>query len=92
MAFDGKRLINHVIQTIESVQEDFCGSLCFMEHNCVSYNVEIISGSSEARKCELNNSTHKEHPGDLQKFNNFIYRGTEVMQPEILYAGCLLFD
>lgn len=54
MAFEGKQLINHVIQTIEDVLEDFCGSLCFMEHDCVSYNVEISSGSQLATKCELN--------------------------------------
>ena len=89
MAFDGKRLINHVIRTIDSVQEDFCGSLCFMEHNCVSYNVEMISGSPVARKCELNNSTHKEHPEDLKQFDNSIYRGTEVIlfNPKFFIPG-----
>lgn len=83
MAFEGKQLINHVIQTIEDVLEDFCGSLCFMEHDCVSYNVEISSGSQLATKCELNNSTHKEHPGDLRVKNNYIYRGSEVIVPLI---------
>jgi len=78
MAFDGSRLINHTIRTIEFVQEDFCGALCFMELSCVSYNMEITSGSSIATKCELNNSTHIEHPNDLVQQSNYIYRGIKV--------------
>ena len=87
MAFDGKRLINHLIRTIESVHEDFCGSLCFMEHSCVSYNIKTTSGSPIAAKCELNNSTHKDYPQDLKSEDNYIYRGTEVIQPSILNTG-----
>ena len=74
MAFDGHRLINHVIRTIEFVERDFCGALCYMEHNCISYNMEIIGESSTARKCELNNSTHNEHPEDLRPWNNYVYQ------------------
>ena len=83
VAFDGNRLVNHIIRTIESVQVDFCGSLCFMEHNCVSYNMEIIGGSSTATKCELNNATHNEHHGDLKQwsnYSNYFYRGIKVSE------------
>ena len=83
MVFDGKRLVNHVIRTIEFVQVDFCGSLCFMEHNCVSYNMEIRGGSSTATKCELNNATHNEYPGDLKQRNNYTYHGIKVSKPYI---------
>lgn len=79
-AFEGKRLVNHVIRTIQHVQEDFCGALCFMEHNCVSFNVEMTSGSDTATKCELNNATHHEYPNDLKPWNNYIYRGTKVSE------------
>ena len=97
MAFDGSRMINHIIRTIESVQEDFCGALCFMEHSCVSYNMEITSGSSIATKCELNNATHNEHPNDLLQQNNYIYRGIRVSEyftPITVYPNnaCSLFQ
>ena len=29
-------------------------------------------------KCELNNSTHNEHPGDFKLWSNYTYRGSEV--------------
>lgn len=81
MAFDGRRLINHVIRTIEFVERAFCGALCYMEHNCISYNMVIINGSSTASTCELNNSTHNEHPEDLRPWSNFVYQGTNVSKP-----------
>jgi len=52
-----------------------------MEHNCISYNMEIIGESSTASKCELNNSTHNEHPEDLRPWSNYVYQGTNVSKP-----------
>ena len=49
-----------------------------MEPNCVSYNMEVIEGSPSIAKCELNNSTHHEHPDDFKPSPNYIYRGSEV--------------
>ncbi len=49
-----------------------------MEPNCVSYNMEVISGSPSVTNCELNNSTHNEHPDDLKPWQDYIYRGSEV--------------
>lgn len=49
-----------------------------MEPNCVSYNMEDISGSPSIAKCELNNSTHNEHPDDFKHLSNYNYRGSEV--------------
>ena len=74
--FLGKRLINHVIKSLEIVQENLCGALCFMENNCVSFNTEIRGGSSS--KCELNNASHNEYPQDLQPWTNYTYRGAKV--------------
>ncbi|KAL9961339.1 hypothetical protein ACROYT_G030257 [Oculina patagonica] len=70
--------MNHVIRTVESFVNNFCGVLCFTEPNCVSYNMEVISGSPSITKCELNNSTHNEHPDDLKPWQNYIYQGTMV--------------
>ena len=70
--------MNHVIKTVKSVLKDFCGALCFMEPSCVSYNMQVISGSPTAAECELNNGTHLEHPDDLEPWENYTYRGSKV--------------
>ena len=74
--FDSNRLINHVIRTIDIVEKDLCGLLCFIEDNCVSYNTKVTSESTT--QCELNNATHHEHPEDLKPWNNYMYRGAKV--------------
>ena len=76
LSFQGKRLINHAIKSVKSVFKDFCGALCFMEPNCVSYNMELRSPA--ITNCELNNSTHFEYPIDLKPWRNYIYRGSKV--------------
>ena len=78
LAFPGKRLINHLIRTVESPVQDFCSALCYMEPKCVSYNELVASGSPVITKCELNNSTHNEHPQDLKSWTNCRYKGTMV--------------
>ena len=78
LAFPGKRLINHLIRTVESPMQDFCSALCFMEPNCVSYNELVTSGSPAITKCELNNSTHNEHSQDLKSWTNYRYKATMV--------------
>ena len=78
LAFHGKRLINHLIRTVESLVQDLCSTLCFMEPNCVSYNELVTSGSPVITKCELNNFTHNEHPQDLKSWTNYRYKATMV--------------
>ena len=86
--FLGKRLINHVIKSLEIVQENFCGALCFMENNCVSFNTEVRGGSSS--KCELNNASHNEYPQDLQPWTNYTYRGAKVTAGTKHFHPCYL--
>ena len=76
--FIGKRLLNHVVNVVEVVDEDSCGYLCFMEPNCASYNFEISTSQAGVHKCELNNSTHESNEDDLENDQNFVYRGTKV--------------
>ncbi|KAK2548230.1 hypothetical protein P5673_031633, partial [Acropora cervicornis] len=73
--FQGYSLKNHLIRTIENINEDFCGALCFMEYNCVSFNVKVTGGPGTSTICELNNSTHHVNRGDLQTLENSIYHG-----------------
>ena len=78
LAFPSKRLLNHLIRTVELPVQDFCSALCYMEPNCVSYNELVASGSPVITKCELNNSAHNEHPQDLKSWINYRYKGTMV--------------
>lgn len=74
---EGMRLINHVINTADVTNEEFCGALCFMEPSCVSYNF-MMKGGTGKHKCELNNATHKEHNEDLEEDSDYLYRGAKV--------------
>ena len=76
--FRGKRLLNHKIKEVYNVAKDFCGALCFMEPNCISYNILVSNNSPSITKCEMNNATHFEHSSDLVSFPNSTYRGSKV--------------
>nr|XP_058943701.1 uncharacterized protein LOC131771856 [Pocillopora verrucosa] len=39
-AFDGRRFINYVIRIFEVMSMDFCDSVCFVEPDCVSINLD----------------------------------------------------
>ena len=59
------------------MNEDFCEMQCYLEPNCVSYNFK----NSGEHKCDLNNATYEhdnERSGDLEKNDNYVYRGAEV--------------
>ncbi|XP_066023636.1 uromodulin-like [Pocillopora verrucosa] len=77
LAFRGKRLLNHKIKEVDNVAKDFCGALCFIEPNCISYNILVSNDSPSITKCEMNNATHFEHPSDLVSFPNSTYRGSK---------------
>ena len=57
------------------MDEDACGSWCFLEPNCASFNFKQSAGN---RKCEMNNSTHEEHEAQLEENPNYLYRGAKV--------------
>ena len=76
-AFIGQRLMNHVIQKADIIDHEFCGVLCFMEHNCVSYNL-MTTNENGKHKCELNNATQEDHKEDLKKNSNYQYHGAKV--------------
>ena len=77
-AFDGKRLINHVIRVAEVTTEDFCENVCFMEPDCVSINLDKRVNGHGGYKCELNNVTHERHEHDLKNEDHYLYRAAEV--------------
>ena len=78
-AFNGKRLINHVIRIVEVMKKEFCENVCFMEPNCVSINLEKRVDGNGNYKCELNNATHEGHEDELKKEENYFYHAAEVV-------------
>ncbi len=66
-----------MIRIADVMDNQFCGALCFMEPNCVSYNFKTKS-ESRKHKCELNNATHEGHEKDLEENPDYVYRGTKV--------------
>ena len=77
-AFDGKRLMNHVIRVAEVTTKDFCENVCFMEPNCVSINFDKRGSGHGEYKCKLNNVTHERHEHDLKNEDHYLYRAAEV--------------
>ena len=77
-AFDGKRLMNHMIRVAEVMTKDFCENVCFMEPDCVSINLEKQVNGHGGYKCELNNITHERHEHDLKNEDYYFYRAAEV--------------
>ena len=85
----GKRLINHVIRTIPDMDQDSCEWQCYLDHDCVSINLQF-QGTN--RECELNNSTHKEHDEDFMRDDRFFYRGTNVSSWSLTLPGILFIN
>ena len=75
--FQGMRLVNHVIRVHDPMVTDFCDVLCYMEHNCASYNL-MRRSETVGYRCELNNATHEENENDLEENPDYVYRGTKV--------------
>ena len=77
----GHRLENHVIRTIDAINEDICKVKCLLEPNCVSYNFKTEANTAGKHKRDLSNASYEhdnEHSGDLAKKENYVYRGAEV--------------
>ena len=83
---EGRRLMNHVINSVDVMDKKFCGVLCFMEPNCFSYNLMAKSETGK-HKCELNNATHEGHEEDLENNSSYIYRGAKVDIVYILHIS-----
>ena len=66
-----------MIRNAYVMDKEFCGALCFMDYNCVSYNVMTTSEIGE-HNCELNNASHDEHDEDLEENSNYEYHGAKV--------------
>ena len=78
--FANRRLRNHKIKTEHVNDLDQCEFLCYQHDDCVSVNIKKEPDiATRQRECELNNSTHMEHDGDLMNNNAYLYRGAKVI-------------
>ena len=77
-AFEGKRLVNHTIRTVEITVSRFCENLCYMEPDCVSINLYTRGDGNGNYKCELNNATHEGHEEKLIEEEMYSYHAAEV--------------
>ena len=76
--FDGKRLVNHVIRIVEVTVRKFCETMCYMEPDCVSINLDKRAGGRGVYRCELNNVTHEGHEDELTNNASYFYHAAEV--------------
>ncbi|XP_078374815.1 uncharacterized protein LOC144658282 [Oculina patagonica] len=76
--FADRRLKNHKIKIVHVMDLDFCELLCYQHDDCVSFNIKKDRDNATGQQeCELNNSTHMEHDGDLTNDNAYLYRGAK---------------
>ncbi len=76
-AMEGYSLQGHVIKNLTVQRESACDARCYMEHNCVSYNVGSLHEDG-AYICELSDSDNEIHPEALLRRRGFTYQSTEV--------------
>ena len=77
-AFDGRRLVNHVIRIVEVLAMSFCDNMCYMEPDCVSINLYKRVSGDGGYKCELNNVTHERREHYLERKDHYFYHAAEV--------------
>ena len=66
----------HVIRSGEVLSEGSCRTMCYMEPNCVSINVQPLQGGKY--KCELNNATVDERKLTFLQETDAYYLAIEV--------------
>ena len=66
-----------MLKTFKVKIESMCEVNCYLEHNCVSYNLGSWDEDG-AYRCELSNSDHDTHPEALVRQKGVSYRPSEV--------------
>ena len=90
--FGNRRLIKHVIESVNVRDFDNCELRCYHQPNCVSINFNVIRDSGGFHKCELNNATHRGHDNELENKDGYIYKGAEVRTSNLLSFKSILRD
>ncbi|KAL9971198.1 hypothetical protein ACROYT_G023695 [Oculina patagonica] len=70
-AIEDHTLVGHVFKSILIQDSSACEVNCFMEGDCVSFNVKLQQDGKYL--CNLSNSDHVVHPGDLKEEQGAVY-------------------
>ena len=73
-----RALTNHVIIKSNTTRQDICNVMCFMEPNCLSFNVGPLD-DNHRYLCEVSDSDDVLHPEGLVPRLGFTYQGTQVI-------------
>ena len=76
-AVEGYSLKGHLLNSFKVQREGACKARCFVEYNCMSYNVGPLDEDG-TNICELSDSDHQMHPAALVRQSGFTYIPTEV--------------
>ena len=66
-----------MFKSITVPEERACDANCYIEGNCVSYNI-VSSTEDGTLTCELNDSDDEMHPVDLKRRFGYIYQPFKV--------------
>ena len=77
----GYYLQRHVFKSIVVQKESACDAKCYIEGNCVSYNI-VSSLEDGTLTCELSDSDHEIHPEELVRRFGSTYHPFEVSSLE----------
>ena len=58
--------------------EEFYETMCFLEPDCVSINLDRRADVYGKYECELNNVTHEGHEHEWRENPNHLYHAAEV--------------
>ena len=67
---------DHMIRSVEVINEGSCRVMCYMEPNCVSINFGLSHDGKY--KCELNSATDEDHMTVLEERPAFTFLAVEV--------------
>ena len=71
---EGFALVGHVIRNLAVEVESLCRVNCYMEADCVSFNIGSLQDGKYA--CEMSDSDHHTHPQDLVSWEGWVYGAT----------------
>lgn len=74
-------LENHVLRRMEIESASACKVSCYMEADCVSYNLRHPRDQDGGYLCELSSSSDETHPFDVTYEKEAIYQSFQVRKP-----------
>ena len=86
---NGRALRGHIFRKLSVDIQDNCRLKCYLESDCFSYNLGPLVNNKYI--CELSDSDHRKHPGDLLPTQGFLYGATKVRLSSVFTMLPLFF-